>query len=88
MNSMNEKVIKRSSRILLYRKMYVYVSSVYIEINEMEKVNLILNRLHFSEQFYVFSIPFQIRLAFNVCRLNCCVKSRYIFLCNFNSFLY
>ena len=48
--------------------------AVCIEINEMEKANLILNRLHFSEQFYVFSIPFQIRLAFNVCRLNCCVK--------------
>ena len=67
---------------------YKCLSSISNEINEMEKVNLILNRLHFSEQFYVFSIPFQIRLAFNVCRLNCCVKSRYIFFCNFNSFLY
>ena len=54
MNSMNEEVIKISSRIFLYREMYVYVSSVYIEINEMEKVNLILNRLHSLNSFMSF----------------------------------
>ena len=70
MNSMNEKVIKRSSRILLYRKMYVYVSSVYIEINEMEKVNLILNRLHSLNSFMSFLFmpfsEFTLFFAFNV----------------------
>ena len=70
MNSMNEEVIKISSRIFLYREMYVYVSSVYIEINEMEKVNLILNRLHSLNSFMSFLFmpfsKFSLFFAFNV----------------------
>ena len=54
MNSMNEEAIKISSSIFLYEELYVYVPSVCIEINEMEKVNLILNRLHSQNSFMSF----------------------------------